>query len=145
VFNPPSYLASLCRAGLYIGYLSAGAYLKSRISQLYKNWKRGDAEGLSIAMFVCAVSGNLFGAFGIIVRLGSMFDIVWQLPWLIGSLGTVAMDALLALQAHRAAVKDRGALEPAAGAARSCSEAVPTPSSRREAHEGMREPLLSAP
>ena len=91
-----------CSAGLYVGYFSAGAYLKSRVSQLLKNRSRGDADGLSISMFLCAICGNVFGALGILVRLDSVTQVVWQLPWLVGMLGTVMMDVLLALQARQA-------------------------------------------
>lgn len=94
-----------CRMGLAVGYFSAVAYLKSRVSQLLQNRARGDAEGLSISMFLCAICGNLLGALGIIVRLRSLRKLLWQLPWLIGMLGTVLMDVLLAMQAHSASQK----------------------------------------
>jgi PQ loop repeat len=82
-----------------MGYLAAAAYLKSRISQLIKNVMRGDTEGLSVLMFLAAICGNVTGAVGIIVRLGSWHSLLWQLPWLIGMLGTVAMDVTISLQA----------------------------------------------
>lgn len=91
--------------GLAIGYVAAAAYLKSRVSQLLKNCMRGDAEGLSMVMFLCAIAGNLLGGIGIIVRIGNVSQILWQLPWLIGMLGTVFMDVLLVSQARAAARK----------------------------------------
>jgi hypothetical protein len=92
--------AEQCRMGLAFGYISAVAYLKSRVSQILKNWTRGDAEGLSILMFLCAICGNMLGGCGIVVRLSSVSEMVWQLPWLVGMLGTVSMDVVLAWQAY---------------------------------------------
>lgn len=115
----------LCRMGLIVGYVAAVAYLKSRVSQLMQNLRRGDAEGLSMSMFLCAICGNLLGAVGIIIRLESVRSFLWQLPWLIGMLGTVFMDVLIAMQAH------------AAGRRRKCAgqEAV--------ASDSAQEPLLA--
>ena len=66
---------------------------------------QGDVEGLSIAMFVCAIAGNGFGAVGILVRTHTVQEAWEQLPWLIGMLGTIAMDVFIAWQALRYAQK----------------------------------------
>lgn len=106
---------------MILGYVSALAYLKSRASQIYKNCIRGDADGLSISMFLCAIAGNGFGAAGILVRVNSIDAFVQQLPWLIGMLGTIAMDMFIAWQALQSARRqgalrggDSGAIEGAA-------------------------------
>lgn len=96
-----------CRAGLILGYISAIAYLKSRVSQLVKNCTRGDADGLSASMFIWAITGNVTGAAGIILRLDTAKEFIWQLPWLIGMLGTVAMDVVIASQSASAAAHHR--------------------------------------
>eukprot|EP00892_Ulva_mutabilis_P002252 jgi/Ulvmu1/12027/UM083_0040.1 len=100
---PDPQLPSWARtAGLILGYVSATAYLKSRVSQLVKNCTRGDAEGLAAGMFLCAITGNVTCATGIIVRLHSAQEFMQQLPWLIGTLGTVAMDVVIASQSWAA-------------------------------------------
>lgn len=88
---------------MVLGYVSALAYLKSRASQIYKNCVRGDADGLSISMFMCAIAGNGFGALGILLRVTTLDAFVQQLPWLIGMVGTIAMDMFIAWQALRSA------------------------------------------
>ena len=49
-------------------------------------------------MFVCAMLGNLTGFGGIVLRLLTWQSVLWQMPWMIGTFGTVALDALLAYQ-----------------------------------------------
>lgn len=53
--------------------------------QLIQNFSRGHAEGLSASMFVLAITANLTGSAGIFVRLESRSELVWQLPWLLGT------------------------------------------------------------
>lgn len=96
------HICDFCRTGLILGYVSATAYLKSRVAQLVKNWIRGSAEGLAASMFLCAITGNVTSAAGIIVRLNSTQEFIWQLPWLIGMLGNVAMDVVIAYQSASA-------------------------------------------
>lgn len=43
-----------------MGWTSAVLYVGSRIPQILKNWKNKSTEGLSFAMFTCAVLGNVF-------------------------------------------------------------------------------------
>lgn len=44
---------------MWLGYISSLFYLSSRLSQLYKNWARKCTEGLSVAMFLMAISANV--------------------------------------------------------------------------------------
>lgn len=99
------HIRDSCRSGLILGYVSAVAYLKSRVSQLVKNCIRGSAEGLAASMFLCAITGNVAGAAGILVRLESTQGFLWQLPWLLGMLGTVTMDAVIASQSAYATAR----------------------------------------
>lgn len=86
----------LCRSvGQLIGWVSSFFYLGSRLSQIYKNWSRQSAEGLSLAMFVCAVSANMLYGFGILLRTYGWADLVSSAPWLLGSLGTVFLDLVI--------------------------------------------------
>eukprot|EP00890_Picochlorum_soloecismus_P000010 jgi/Picsp_1/1009/NSC_04493-R1_vacuolar membrane pq loop repeat protein len=84
--------------GSVIGYTSSVLYLVSRASQIYKNYKRKSAEGLSASMFFFAVAANLFYGASVILRSRSGAEFVSSLPWLIGSLGTVALDFAILLQ-----------------------------------------------
>lgn len=47
-------------AGTTLGYCSSVLYLTSRLSQIWKNYKRGSAEGLAISMFLTAICANTF-------------------------------------------------------------------------------------
>ena len=81
-----------------IGWTSSGFYLSSRLSQIWKNWCRKSAEGLSMAMFACAIAANLSYGLGIIIRSYHWEDVVSSAPWLLGSLGTVTLDMVIFLQ-----------------------------------------------
>ena len=73
-----------CRTvGSIIGWSSSGFYLGSRLSQIWKNHSRQSAEGLSLAMFACAITANICYALGI---------------WILGSLGTVSLDLIIFTQ-----------------------------------------------
>ncbi len=75
-------------------------YLLSRLSQLWKNYVRGSAEGLAISMFGCAIAANsLYGA-SILLRSASWAELRSSLPWLVGSLGTVALDLGIFVQSR---------------------------------------------
>lgn len=57
-------------------------------------------EGLAISMFMCAIAANsLYGA-SILIRSATWPELRSSLPWLIGSLGTVALDVTIFAQAR---------------------------------------------
>lgn len=85
-------------AGVFLGWTSSGFYLSSRVSQVYKNWSRKCTEGLSLAMFMCAISANITYGLGILIRSYSYHDLSESAPWLLGSLGVVALDCVISLQ-----------------------------------------------
>ena len=94
----PPPLSCRSTAGTALGYCSSALYLTSRLSQIAKNAARGSAEGLAISMFLCAIAANsLYGA-SILIRSYTWPELRSSLPWLIGSLGTVALDAAIFLQ-----------------------------------------------
>jgi uncharacterized protein with PQ loop repeat len=85
-------------AGTTLGYCSSVLYLTSRLSQIWKNYKRGSAEGLAISMFITAICANTFYGSSILIRSYTWPELRSSLPWLIGSLGTVALDGAIFVQ-----------------------------------------------
>ncbi|GJP45402.1 hypothetical protein CLOM_g4798 [Closterium sp. NIES-68] len=86
--------------GLMLGWASAGFYLGSRVSQIWQNTQRGSVEGLSMAMFLCAFCGNLAYGTAILLRAPSLASLSGNLPWLVGSMGTLSLDITIYLQAQ---------------------------------------------
>ena len=84
--------------GLWVGWASSGFYLGSRVAQICKNWKRSSAEGLSLAMFGCAIAANVTYGAGILCRTYSWAELLASAPWILGSLGTVTLDVVIFLQ-----------------------------------------------
>ncbi|KAK3598298.1 hypothetical protein CHS0354_010274 [Potamilus streckersoni] len=84
--------------GYAIGILSSVFYVGSRLSQMYKNYKRKSTDGLSIWTFVLAVLGNLTYGMSILFRSTDGTYLLQHLPWLIGSLGIIVLDVLLLMQ-----------------------------------------------
>ena len=93
--NNPKWEVSFGRA---VGYVSALFYLGSRVSQILKNKSRRSVEGVSVLMFaVAAVANTLYGT-AILVRADTFAELVQSVPWLLGSLGTVALDSTILAQ-----------------------------------------------
>ncbi|KAK7207410.1 PQ loop repeat-domain-containing protein [Myxozyma melibiosi] len=73
-------------------------YLSSRMPQIYTNFVRQSTSGLSILLFIAAFCGNLFYSLSILTSAATMdgaerSDFLWEeLPYLIGSAGTVGFD-----------------------------------------------------
>lgn len=90
-------------AGYIIGLLSTVFYLGSRLPQIIMNFKRGKTDGLSYFTFLLAVLANFAYAFSVLMGPRdadqAYIDFVLDhLPWLTGSLGTVALDLTILLQ-----------------------------------------------
>lgn len=77
--------------GQIAGWASALLYLSSRIPQIVKN-RETKCEGLSLALFVFAVVGNLTYVASILIKDMSRDYVIENLSWLIGSSGTVFLD-----------------------------------------------------
>ena len=91
--------ACCCRTvGTIIGWSSSGFYLGSRLSQIWKNHSRQSAEGLSLAMFACAITANVCYGLGILIRAYSWAVVRSSAPWILGSLGTVTLDLVIFTQ-----------------------------------------------
>lgn len=94
-------------AGTVLGYCSSVLYLVSRLSQIWKNYSRSSAEGLAISMFLCAIAANSFYGASILIRSYTWPELRSSLPWLIGSLGTVALDLTIWAQSRWLAASAR--------------------------------------
>ncbi|KAE9962591.1 hypothetical protein BLS_000136 [Venturia inaequalis] len=81
-----------------LGYASAVCYLGARIPQIVKNQREKSCEGLSLLFFLLSLLGNLTYGAGILFHSLKRDYILTNLPWLIGSLGTIAEDAIIFIQ-----------------------------------------------
>ncbi|KAK4949800.1 hypothetical protein LTR10_011642 [Elasticomyces elasticus] len=92
-----------------LGYASAVAYLGARIPQIIKNAREKSCEGLSLLFFILSLMGNLTYGAGILFHSTEHDYVMKNLPWLIGSLGTMVEDVVIFAQFHMYAAegKDR--------------------------------------
>jgi len=90
-------------AGYVVGLMSTVFYLGSRLPQIVMNFKRGKTDGVQPLTFLLAVIANFAYAFSVLMspRMpGESYEefVMNHLPWLTGSLGTVALDFTILLQ-----------------------------------------------
>ncbi len=78
-----------------LGYASAVCYLGARIPQIIKNQRERSCEGLSLLFFCLSVMGNATYGAGILFHSVEKRYFLTNLPWLIGSLGTIAEDVVI--------------------------------------------------
>ncbi|KAI5252550.1 vacuolar membrane PQ loop repeat protein [Aureobasidium subglaciale] len=83
-----------------LGYASAVCYLGARIPQIIKNHRERSCEGLSLLFFLLSLMGNLTYGAGILLHSVDKQYFLKNLPWLIGSLGTIFEDAVIFMQFH---------------------------------------------
>ncbi|KAL1968894.1 hypothetical protein VTN77DRAFT_1255 [Rasamsonia byssochlamydoides] len=81
-----------------LGYFSAMCYLGARLPQIYKNYVEKSCEGLSLLFFILSLLGNLTYGAGILSHSTDRDYFVTNLPWLIGSLGTMVEDVTIFMQ-----------------------------------------------
>ncbi|KAJ2405597.1 hypothetical protein GGF41_007050, partial [Coemansia sp. RSA 2531] len=83
-----------------LGYISALLFLGARIPQLAKNYRKQSCEGLSIGMFMFSILGNT--AFTLSLLLHSLDNdyLLANIPWIIGSTGTLVFDLAIFYQFH---------------------------------------------
>lgn len=86
--------------GTGLGYVASVLYLCSRMSQIHKNYTRKSSEGLALVMFIMAVCANLCTGTSIILRTFTWVELKEQLPWIIGSLGTISLDMVILWQSN---------------------------------------------
>jgi uncharacterized protein with PQ loop repeat len=99
--------------GQVSGYVCAALYLGSRIPQLLLNYRRKSTEGISMLFFLFACIGNLTYVLSIVAykpvcqqkRCGNgearavyMRYIAINASWLLGSFGTLLLDAFVFIQ-----------------------------------------------
>lgn len=111
-------------AGQAMGWLSAVFYLGSRASQIAHNLKNGTAEGLSLGMFGLAITANVLYAGSVMLRTDNFTQLAEAAPWLVGSLGTVALDATIFSQARWLGSGPADEEVPGAGGRRRAASAV---------------------
>ncbi|KAJ5162943.1 uncharacterized protein N7500_004773 [Penicillium coprophilum] len=92
--------------GLVLGYFSAVCYLGARLPQIYKNYSEKSCEGLSLLFFILSLLGNLTYGAGILCHSTEKEYFLTNLPWLIGSLGTMVEDVIIFIQFRIYAVQD---------------------------------------
>jgi len=81
-----------------LGYGSALLYLGARVPQIVKNQRERSCEGLSLLFFLLSLLGNATYGAGILCH-SLEEEYVWtNLPWLIGSLGTMVEDLVIFAQ-----------------------------------------------
>ena len=100
--------------GQIFGYICAALYLGSRVPQLLLNYRRKSTEGISLLFFLFACIGNLTFVLSIIAYTPPCRDpsrcepgeklsiygryILINLSWLLGSAGTLFLDASVFVQ-----------------------------------------------
>jgi uncharacterized protein with PQ loop repeat len=80
--------------------MSAALYLSARIPQIYHNFKLKSTEGLSLLFFMFSTLGNISFAASILFAVNDMEGFMLNLPWLIGSAGTVFFDFTVSAFPH---------------------------------------------
>ena len=82
----------------YMGWIAAILYITSRIPQIHKNYKNKSVEGLSMMMFIFALAGNILFCVSILTQSINYYFLMKNLPWLVGSGGTLLLDLTIGLQ-----------------------------------------------
>ncbi|KAJ5157457.1 uncharacterized protein N7482_008557 [Penicillium canariense] len=88
----------MATGGQILGYASAVCYLGARLPQIYKNYRDQSCEGLSLLFFILSLLGNLTYGAGILCHSTDPQYVLTNLPWLIGSLGTMIEDVVIFIQ-----------------------------------------------
>ncbi|KAF3765054.1 PQ loop protein [Cryphonectria parasitica EP155] len=85
----------LMALGLALGYFSAVCYLCARIPQIIKNWREKSTEGLALLFFLLSLTGNSTYGASLVAYSQDGAYLLKALPWLLGSLGTIAEDMII--------------------------------------------------
>ncbi|KAF9738657.1 hypothetical protein PMIN06_001931 [Paraphaeosphaeria minitans] len=94
-----------------LGYASAVCYLGARIPQIVKNQRERSCEGLSLLFFILSLLGNATYGAGILFHSLEKEYFLTNLPWLIGSLGTIVEDVVIFIQFRVFGAGESSALE----------------------------------
>ncbi|EGY20937.1 vacuolar membrane PQ loop repeat protein [Verticillium dahliae VdLs.17] len=90
----------MAKVGLALGYFSAVCYLLARVPQIVKNYREKSCEGLALLFFLLSLTGNLSYGASLIAYSQDPHYLLKALPWLVGSLGTIAEDMVIFAQFH---------------------------------------------
>lgn len=82
----------------YLGWCSAVLYIGSRIPQISKNNRNQSTQGLSAYMFIFSIAGNSFYCASIFLQSIERDFLLQNLPWLLGSGGTLLLDFFIGTQ-----------------------------------------------
>ncbi|KAG5422190.1 hypothetical protein I9W82_001285 [Candida metapsilosis] len=97
--NSDSTNTAITSWGLVLAWGCTFVYCSSRCPQLYKNYKRKSVEGISPMLFGSALLGNLAYTLSILTSCAFVYgenraDFIYkELPYIIGSSGTIVFDA----------------------------------------------------
>jgi len=81
-----------------MGWASAALYCGSRVPQIVKNFRKRSTEGLSFFMFGFSVLGNATYCLSIFIKSTNPQYLLVNLPWLVGSGGTLLFDLTIFIQ-----------------------------------------------
>ncbi|XP_028597422.2 lysosomal amino acid transporter 1 homolog isoform X1 [Podarcis muralis] len=89
--------------GFIIGSVSSVLYLLSRVPQIYTNFKRKSTVGISYSLFALVMLGNTLYGLSVLLKNPDRGQaegsyVIHHLPWLIGSLGVLALDIIISFQ-----------------------------------------------
>ncbi len=86
--------------------MNAKNFTRARIPQIIKNYRDQSCEGLSLFFFLLSLMGNATYGAGILCHSVQKDYVLTNLPWLIGSLGTMVEDGVIFLQFRMYKSKD---------------------------------------
>jgi len=78
-----------------LGYGSALLYLGARVPQIIKNQRERSCDGLSLLFFMLSLLGNATYGAGILFHSLEKEYVMTNMPWLIGSFGTMVEDLVI--------------------------------------------------
>lgn len=82
----------------YFGWCSALLYVASRLPQITKNRRNESTKGLAFGMFLFGILGNALYCLSIFLQSTETGYIRQNLPWLVGSGGTLLLDVFIGIQ-----------------------------------------------
>jgi uncharacterized protein with PQ loop repeat len=97
------YFSAVC----YLGYVFSLPFpvhnlliyvFRARIPQIVKNYRDKSCEGLALLFFLLSLMGNATYGASILCHSVEKEYLSTNLPWLIGSLGTMVEDAIIFVQ-----------------------------------------------
>ncbi|TGZ65391.1 hypothetical protein CRM22_005875 [Opisthorchis felineus] len=101
-WHPPFLPGTNAKIGYMLGWISSLMYFGSRFPQIFKNWRRRSTEGLCPALFFASLLGNTSYGLQIFVTSTEPIYLLQALPWLVGSVGVLALDMIATLDKHEA-------------------------------------------